>query len=52
MDQNIIVDSAIVNPFIMKSIAIIIINDSDMFANSAIIKLKEKELTITHKFCS
>ena len=44
MDQNIIVDSAIVNPFIMKSIAIIIIKDLDRFVNSAIIKLREKRV--------
>ena len=54
MDQNIFVDSAIVkycgkeniksprNPFIIKSIAIIIIKESDMFVNSTILKLREK----------
>ena len=54
MDHNIFIDSAIVkycgkekikssrHPFIIKSIAIIIVKESDMFVNSTILKLREK----------
>ena len=54
MDQNILVDSAIVkycgkenikspwNPFIIKSIAISIVKESDMFVNGTILKQREK----------